>query len=165
MADKFKIWDDAAGREKIVTATQAGAALTGAVIKSEYEAESDTNAFTDALAGKLSDITFPWAAKVTGSGPHTLAVATINRYDDSGGASMVLHLPAGPADMDEVEIKEVGGSANSVTVTTAAGTTSIEPISAGSPVTSDAVAALQAGVRYKWDATDSIWRIVKKVYV
>lgn len=105
-----------------------------------------------------------WANVVTGAGPFVLVEALTNKYDDSAAAGMILHLPVALSHGSEVEVKEVGASANSVTITTAGGGTNIETI-AGGVATSDALNASRAHVKYKWDATNSVWRIVGKTFI
>lgn len=101
----------------------------------------------------------PWVAEVTGAGPHALLSRRNNRYNDSGGAGMVLHLPVAKVDGEEIELSETGASANNVTLTTAAGTTNIIDPATGATATSVTLATAGGWLKYKWDATASIWRV------
>jgi hypothetical protein len=125
---------------------------------------------TDVLVGLT---TRPWVATVTGAGPHTLLPSKINRFDNTAGAAMVLRLPVATTDGEEVELLEVGGSTNNVTLTTAAGTTGIynpSPtvgdfansfvISGEINTTPPTVLSKRVWGRYKWDATAGNWKVV-----
>jgi hypothetical protein len=100
-----------------------------------------------------------WKATVTGAGPHTLDKAKYNKYDDSAGAGMALMLPVSPIDNDEVYLKEVGNSVNIVSIT--AGANNMERLD-GSIGSSDSLAIARLVLGYKWDNTDSVWRIISK---
>jgi hypothetical protein len=104
-----------------------------------------------------------WETIVTGAGPHTLVTGKINRYNNSGGG-MTLYFPAGASDGDVVEVKEVVNNANTVTLTTALGSTDIELVTGGTS-TSDSLNVAGAWVRYKWDGNASVWRIVGKAFI
>lgn len=182
IADSTFVGRPAGGNLGAMTPAQAEALLTGLVAKVTFDANTILKADSDntpvaltvgaqTLVGRLTGgtiaaitaaearrITNEWVASVTGAGPFTLLAGRLNRFDDSAAAGMTLRLPAGASDGDEVEIKEVGGSSNAVTLTTAAGTTNIETV-AGGVATSDSMTLSRAWRRYKWDGTASVWRI------
>lgn len=83
MADKFKVLDDATGKEKLITATQAGALMTGAIIKTEYEGESETNAFDDDAVTKLGGIAASATIDQTGPAIKTAYEAEGSAFTDA----------------------------------------------------------------------------------
>ncbi|AMO44111.1 hypothetical protein DSS3P8_053 [Roseobacter phage DSS3P8] len=84
-----------AGKVAVVNATEDGlefvsTPVTGAAIKSLYEAEADTNAFTDALLAKLGGIEASATADQTGAEIKSLyeAEANTNAYTDAEKAKL-----------------------------------------------------------------------------
>jgi len=108
----------------------------------------------------LSD-TKPWNSTIfTGAGPHTLSIGKTNRYDNTSNAAMVLWLPSRPGHGVVLDLKEIGGSTNSVTLTTAAGTVLIENLASAGSSTSITLTTAKRYLSLKFDLDSATWRCV-----
>lgn len=104
----------------------------------------------------------PWAATLTGEGPHTLLASQTNKYSRASGA-MTLYLPASPTQGTVVDLKETGAHTTAVTLTTAGGTTQIENLSEPGNSTAVTLDVANLYASYKWDALNTTWRLVAVV--
>jgi hypothetical protein len=122
---------------------------------------------TNSLWRLISKLMFQneWnTSTLTGAGPFTLVSGKINRFNNSANAAMNLWLPGSAYDGEEVSIKEVGNSANLVTLTTAAGTTQIDTLYQESSAVSVSLTTVGIDLKYKWEAATSTWRMISSSY-
>jgi hypothetical protein len=105
-------------------------------------------------------IVFPWAPAIANTaGTTPLVTGTTQRYDASALApgALVLEFPAGPADNDSLELKEIGNSF--VAVTLDGNGANVEGVFVASAPTVS-VGLPRVNLQYQYDLTGNIWRIV-----
>lgn len=119
------------------------------------------------LSGWYPSALLPWnASPLQGPGTFTLEAHKVNRYIASSG--LVLRMPLGAtANNDEVEIKEVsddaGTAPHAVTVIINF-PFSVEKIGPGVAAQTDTLTEYKTWIRYKYDSSELVWRIVGAAY-
>jgi len=107
----------------------------------------------------------PWSSNISGAGTHVLEINKVNKY--LSGPGMILQLPTANHG-DELEVKESSASAgtapNIVTLTTNSGFINVENIGIGGNTQTDNLTEYKTWVKYKFDSSQSVWRIVGAAY-
>ena len=137
--------------------------MTGAEIKSAYEGESDTNAFTDADHTKLDGIETSATADQTGAEIKSAyeGDSDTNAYTDAEKTKLAGIEASATADQTAAEIKTLVGNASDCNVFTDADHTKLDGIEKSADVT-DATNVNAAGAFMHSDIPDSDTGLVKR---
>lgn len=107
----------------------------------------------------------PWTTTLSSPGSFVLEVDRINRYVATAG--LILQFPSA-LDGYELEIKECSSSAgtapDSVTVDTTSPFIFVENIGVGGNTQTDTLTEYKTWIKYKFDASQNVWRIVGAAY-
>ena len=137
--------------------------MTGAEIKSAYEGESNTNAFTDADHTKLDGIETSATADQTGAEIKSAyeGESDTNAYTDAEKTKLAGIEASATADQTAAEIKTLVGNASDCNVFTDADHTKLDGIETSADVT-DATNVNAAGAFMHSDIPDSDTGLVKR---
>jgi len=140
VADDFFVVVDTSGsatkkisRDELTNAV--GGPQTGAEIKSLYEAEADTNAFTDAEKSKLSGVEASATADQTGAEIKAAYEAEVNAFTDAQFTKLAGIETAATADQSDAEIKTAYENNSDTNAFTDAEKTKLAGIEANADVT------------------------------